>query len=57
MHVIVYSGNYWNFKMISGENLRRLINENVSFLPVLSDVIFNFIEVNVWSPTVDIDNC
>lgn len=42
--------------MVSGEDLRWLVDENVSVLPVVSDVVLNLVEVNVWGPAVDIDD-
>ena len=42
--------------MISGEDLGRLIDENVSVFPVVSDVVLHFVEVHVRGPAVDIDD-
>lgn len=43
--------------MISSEDLRGLIDEDMSLLEVCFDVVLDFIEVNVWCPAVDVHYC
>lgn len=56
VHVIVDSWHDWYFKMISGKDLRGLINESVFFIIILSNVILDFIKINIRSPWIHIDN-
>lgn len=56
MHVVINSGDHWHFEIVPGEDLGRLVNVNMSFLPVIQNMIFHFIEVNTWRPTVNINN-
>lgn len=56
MHVVVDSRNDGDFQMISSKDLWGLVNEDMSVFPVLSDVVLDFIEVDIRGPTVDIDN-
>ena len=56
VHVVIDSGNDWNFKMVSGKYLRRLVNINMSVLPILYNVVLHFVEVNVRSPTIYIND-
>lgn len=42
--------------MVSGEDLGRLVDVNVSLLPVFVNVVFNFVEVDIRRPTVDVND-
>ena len=42
--------------MVSGEDFRRLVDENLSVFPRVSYVVLHLVEVHVWGSTVDIDN-
>lgn len=56
MHVVIDSGDDWDFQVISGEHLWGLVDEDMSLFPVLSDMVFNLIEVHIRRPAVDVDN-
>jgi hypothetical protein len=56
VHVVVDSRDHGNLKMISCEYLWRLINVNVSLFPVFIDVVLHLVEVNIWRPTVNIND-
>lgn len=56
MHVVIHSWYHWDFEVVPGENLGSLINENVSLIVILYDVVFHLIKINVRSPTINVDN-
>lgn len=43
--------------MISGKDLWWLINIDMSFLPIITNMIFNFVKIHIWCPTIDVNNC
>jgi len=57
MHIIVYSRNNRDLKMVSGKYLGWLININVSFFIVLFYVVLYLVEIDIRGPTIDIDYC
>lgn len=50
MHHIIDSGDDGNLEVVSGENLRWLIDESVSFFIIFNDMFLHKIKVDIWSP-------
>jgi hypothetical protein len=42
--------------VVSGENLWRLVDVDVSFFPVVVDVVLDLVEIDVGRPAVDVDD-
>ncbi len=57
VHVVVGSDNYRDFHVVAGVNLSGLVDEWVSWVVIVIQMIFYLIEVAVRSPTVGVDNC
>lgn len=55
-HQIKYSVDNRHFHLISGETLDWLVNKCISLIVIVADMVLNFIEVNIRSPTVSIDD-
>ena len=55
-HIIISSDKDWDIHIVSWEDLCWLINEIFSVIKVIVNVILNFIEISVRSPTVSIHN-
>lgn len=56
VHIVINSRNHRHLKMIPSEDLRWLVDVNVSLFPVLVDMVLDFVEVNIRRPTVDVNN-
>jgi hypothetical protein len=56
VHIVIDSGDDRHLKVVSGENLRRLVNIDVSFFPVVVDVVLDLVEIDTRRPAVDVND-
>jgi len=55
VHVIIDPRDHRHLEMVPGEHLWRLVDVDVSGLPVGDDVVLDLVEVDVRGPAVDVD--
>ena len=56
VHIVIDSGDDRHLKVVSGENLRRLVDIDVSFFPVVIDVVLDLVEIDTRRPAVDVND-
>lgn len=56
VHIVIDSRDDRYLKVVSGENLRRLVDIDVPFFPVVVDVVLDLVEIYTGRPAVDVDD-
>ena len=56
VHIVIDSRDDRHLKVVSGENLRRLVDIDVSFFPVVIDVVLDLVEIDTRRPAVDVND-